>query len=252
MVIEKKQYMGDRTLKSFIVPKDVVEIGDWAFSGCKELRWVAIPESVEHIGRNVFAFCEKLEAVYCYQDTVEKKEESLAELMAIAFRFFRETSRMIEMWRKGRGAWICAWDQVCKRFLEGPDEEGFHPFLAGGEEDYQDEEEDRREYCRKKRLQKAEVILKRLLVEREWEACQMSEKEKAFWLDKLRENDMALELLKDNVNKPMQVVDIYENAGLLTHENCRILLETIPEESVELRAMLLGRTTCFSMDSYTL
>jgi hypothetical protein len=248
--IPKKQFMGDNSLRQYVVPQGVTEIGDWAFAGCKNLVWVAIPESMERIGREAFASCAKLEAVYCYRETVEQKEEQVAELMALALRFFPETTEMIFPQKAGRHQWLCDWDKACRRFLDRPDEEGFRPFLAGGEEDYEDEEEKREEYCRAKRLIKANVILKRLLLEEEVEGCCLPEEENLYFKRKLQENDMALEVFRECVNKPALVVKIYEEAGILTQETYRKVLETLPKERVELRAILLQRTVGVGMDEW--
>jgi len=242
MEIKKKQFLGDNSLRYYVVLQGVTAIGDWAFAGCKNLVWVAIPKSVEHIGREAFASCEKLEAVYCYREAVEQKEEQIAELMAIALRFFPEATELMVSWWKGQSTWMRAWDQACRRFLDRPDEEGFRPFLAGGEEDYEDEEAKREEYCQAKRLIKARVILKRLLVD--------EEEERSFWQGRLRENDMALELLRGHLKQPMLVVRIYEEAGILTRENCRVVLEMLPQENVELRSILLQRTARVGMDEW--
>lgn len=34
--IRKKQYCGDKSLRSFVIPEGTTEIGDWAFSGCQD------------------------------------------------------------------------------------------------------------------------------------------------------------------------------------------------------------------------
>jgi len=37
MVIKRKQFMGDKTLRSYVIPKGTTEIGEWAFSFSKAL-----------------------------------------------------------------------------------------------------------------------------------------------------------------------------------------------------------------------
>ena len=245
MVIEKKQFWGDRVLTHYVVPKGVTEIGEWAFAGCRELVWVAIPDTVEYVGRDAFASCDKLKAVYYYRENVEKKEEEFAELMAMALRFFAANSKFVALRRERREVWLQAWDEACQNYLEGPDDQGYRPFWAGGEEDYEDESKAYLEYCRMSRLRKAQVILKRLLVEGEDDG-------KVYFQKKLRENDMALELLKDRIDHPVQVVNIYEEAGIFTRENCLALLSGLPEESVELRALILLRTESIQEDEWIL
>lgn len=242
MVIEKKQFMGDRSLRHYVIPKDTVEIGDWAFAGCKGLTDVTIPSSVERIGRNVFEGCDHLTRIFWYQEK-EAEGDDLAELMAFALRFFKTDARMVTLRSAGREAWLSFWDESCKAFLRTSDEEGFKPFLAGGEEDYEDEREKRKEHCRMMRLRKAEVLLCRLLSE---------EKVDPFYLDELRKNDMALKLFAVGERPWKKMVELYERAGILTQENIQKTLAELPEGSVELRALLLRKTSIAKADDWTL
>ena len=50
-------------IKSVIIERGVTSIGDWAFSGCKELTSVTIPNSVTTIGHGAFCFCDALTSV---------------------------------------------------------------------------------------------------------------------------------------------------------------------------------------------
>lgn len=256
--IEKKQFMGDKTLMHFVIPEGTTRIGDWAFAGCTELAWLALPSCVEQIGREAFKNCANLKAVYCY-DAREPKTGGMpaecrkdleltddsAELLAIALRFFKESAGLIPAMRGEIKEWFSLWDEMCIRFLEQSDEDGFRPFLAGGEEDYDDEMDKRETYCREKRLLKARVILIRLL------NCPEKDK-KAYYQEKLRENDMSPALLHEPWEQPGKVLALYEEAGLLNKERCRELLNCLPEEFVEMRAMLLKRTGSMKMDEWML
>ena len=243
MVIEKKQFWGDRDLTHYVVPRDVTEIGDWAFAGCRELVWVAIPETVRYVGREAFASCDKLKAVYYYRKDTEHKEEKYAELLALALRFFPSNSELVASRKEGCAVWLQAWDAACKSHLESADDLGYRPFWAGGEEDYEDENKAYLEYCRMTRFRKAEVVLQRLLAE---DMDGMRE----YFLKKLCENDMSLELLKGKIDHPARVVQIFEESGLLTGESCREILDAIPRESVELRSLLLLKTGNFRENNW--
>ncbi|MBQ9489094.1 MAG: leucine-rich repeat protein, partial [Lachnospiraceae bacterium] len=48
--IKKKQFMGEKSLRSYVIPMGTEEIGDWAFAGCRELVSVAIPVTVVRLG----------------------------------------------------------------------------------------------------------------------------------------------------------------------------------------------------------
>ena len=242
--IKKKQFMGEKTLQSYVIPKGTEEIGDWAFASCKELLSVAIPTTVVRLGRNVFDGCEKLKRISWYQES-EEEDDALACLMAMALRFFQTDERILLLRKEGQSKWLQYWDEACMNFLESADELGFKPFLAGGEEDYEDEKEKLEEYCRTKRLRKAEVLLTRLFVH------ENSETESRY-LSLLKENDMALELLQEEWNSWKQITEIYEKAGLLTQENLRKVMEQLPEDRVELKAILLKRTKQSLMEEWEL
>lgn len=265
ITIGKKRFYGDKALQSYVMPEGIVEIGDWAFAGCSNLQKLALPSSIEKIGRNAFLGCEKLERVQLYHGAWkptkenesrldasihepyvnkagEKKEGEICdgmhmdgtaeEMMAMTLRYFQGAADVIAAAREGYDAWLAAWDQACHRFLESSDEEGFRPFLAGGEEDYGDEEKERGDYCGKRRLIKARVIVLRLLESRV--QCE-------FYLNHLQKNDKALECIKLTWQQPGDVVSILEEARILTEESVQAVLEELPEEKVEMRALLLQR-----------
>jgi len=244
MMIEKKRFMGDKSLRSYVIPMGTKEIGDWAFAGCRELAWIKIPASVTSVGRDAFAGCDKLMHASWYQERLEEEDE-LSGLMAVALRFFKADERLITERRTGWQAWMALWDELCKTYLESSDAEGFRPFLAGGEEDYADEEEKLKEHCRATRLRKAFAVYVRLTADGNPER-------KAYYQKKLRENDVALDLLINHPENPAKAVGIFGEAGLLTQENCQKLLKRLPEECVELKALILQRAAQagmgFSMD----
>ena len=244
MVIKRKQFMGDKTLRCYVIPKGTTEIGEWAFSGCKALSHVAIPSTVEHIGREAFANCDQLRTASLYQEN-EEEEDDLASLMAIALRYFKTDGRLITERKNGRENWLKLWDEACDQFLDSPDEEGFRPFLAGGEEDYEDEAKKREEHCRMARLRKARAVYERL-------ATLEDDEHLTHFQKRFRENDMSLELLTNELEYPQQALRVYESAGLLTRENCLRVLEELPEERVEFKALLLQRvaaeTKVFSLE----
>ena len=231
--IGKKQYHGDKSLRSFVIPEGTTEIGDWAFFGCGELRKIALPVSVWHIGKDAFSGWEKLNAATLYGG--DKPFPGRLEMtLAVALHFFPEADQVILAGKEGEDRYLTAWDLACHRFLEKPDDEGYRPFFAGGEEDYEEEETGRDKYCQDRRRVKADIALVRLLA---------SKRDGEYYLTSLRNNDKALECLANSTLQPGPLVEIYEEAKLLTAENCRSVLEILPEEKVELRAILLQKIT---------
>ena len=51
------------TEKEIIIPDNIKEIGDRAFSGCEELKTMKLPGTVKKIGKTAFAGCRNLERI---------------------------------------------------------------------------------------------------------------------------------------------------------------------------------------------
>ena len=64
---------------------------------------------------------------------------------------------------------------------------------------------------------------------------------KMFYLDRLRENDMAYAALVEMEEHLKETVEIYRKAGLLEPENMVSILADIPQDKVELRALLMQK-----------
>jgi len=240
-MIVKKQFYGDRSLHSYVIPDGTREIGDWAFAGCTLLTRIEIPISVKKIGKGVFAGCENLKKVCLYGTGISTEGGSFQEeIMAVALRFFQGAEEIISAGENGMDAVLLAWDRACRRFLEESDEEGFRPFLAGGEEDYADDEKERERYRTERSLLKARVVVMRLLT---------SKTQKEYFEGYLKNNEMTLELLREAWSQPKQVVELLERTKIITEEKCREVMEKLPSECVEMKALLLQK---LSEDSQTI
>ena len=252
-MISKKQFLGQKGLVSYVVPKGVTEIGDWAFARCRDLRWVAIPGGLKRIGKGAFAECDSLLEVFFYEGewngqgagSPGQKERMTAGLMAGAFRFFSDVQRLVSGERDPATdeARLAVWDELCVQFLKQPDETGFVPFLAGGEEDYADDGERLAGYCEEVRTVKAKLVYQRLLADR---LCAetglgLEADRKAFYQAYLRGNDRAVTVLMDLTGHFREAVELYEAAGLFEQENIGSLIARIPQDKVELRALLVQR-----------
>ena len=62
VAIEESAF-ANSTISSVTIPNSVKTIGNWAFSGCENLRTVTLPASVTEIGEGVFEVCTKLTSV---------------------------------------------------------------------------------------------------------------------------------------------------------------------------------------------
>ena len=253
--ISKKQYLGDGSLTGYIVPQGTERIGDWAFAHCRNLKWIAIPKTLTQIGKEIFMGCDRLETVWFYDEsdqmesfrpeTLTYRQQMIGELNAIALRYFKDPQSLIRAYHIGEQTVPPVWDAECKAYLSAPDETGFQPFLAGGEEDYEGGEEAVIQYRHRQRCRKAGILWKRLLTDRTG-ACFHDEGWHRFYLQKLRELPEALEVLAQTREHLQEAIAVSEEAKLLTGENIHTLLELIPAGNVELRAVILqkaGRET---------
>ena len=57
------QYAVGKTEKTFVIPNDVVDIGNRSFTGCKSLTSVIIPSNVTSIGDNAFFGCSGITSI---------------------------------------------------------------------------------------------------------------------------------------------------------------------------------------------
>ena len=63
-IIEKSNNKLVLGCNSSIIPDNVIEIGNFAFYGCGELKSIVIPDNVISIGDSAFKYCENLSSIY--------------------------------------------------------------------------------------------------------------------------------------------------------------------------------------------
>ncbi len=252
--IAKKVHFGDRNLTSEILPSDTTRIGDWAYARCRNLRKMAIPASLEWLGKDVFQDCDALNYVYSYDglgfafpdqfDGCEESSQILAMLNACAVRFFPEPLPLLaesdsDTLKKA----LRNWDQRCSTFLDLPEDLGFRPFLAGGEEDYAESEEGYASHCSQKRMEKATVLCRRLLAEQVDPSLPFDPLFRGKYLALFRSIPESVPLLATTEDHIRETVEVYDAAGFLAADSFDALLAGLPPEKVELRAALLNRRT---------
>ena len=59
------------TASEYAVPEGIVQIGEWAFSGCENLCNIVLPDSLTSIGGNAFYNCTSLQSI-TLPDSVER------------------------------------------------------------------------------------------------------------------------------------------------------------------------------------
>ncbi len=260
-ILPAKLHLGDKKLSHDIIPCSVSTIGDWAYAHCSCLKWVAMPVSAVHIGRDVFLGCNALKHVYCYDggafsydDLPDDKNAAvhrIARLNAIALLYFDDPATALIKENACAPQNLISWDDRCLSFLAVSDDKGFDPFLAGGEEDYSDNEAQHADYIRARRFIKAEIIYTRLLSEAVC-ALPIEDDKRSLLLDAFRSNSEVLSLLNHTVSCHKQTADIYAKAGLLTTEALPHILEQISYDRIEMRSALISRCSSQLLGSLSL
>ena len=171
--IPKKAHLNDRTLREEIVPAGVRVIEDWAYAGCKNLTKVSLPDTIESVSSKAFAGCEALREIHIYpasDGVAGDPDKQISHLLALSVRAWPAGTQ--ELIRKAIeaekeedcGIFQDPFDALLSAYLEEPDDAGFAPFLAGGEEDYDGEENDVDAFVQKKREEKVHLIYERMRI----------------------------------------------------------------------------------------
>jgi hypothetical protein len=80
-------FSGLRELESICIPENVQRIGDYAFSGLSKLKSVCIPENVQRIGERAFYKCTSLSDVTIMSSKTEIKKGAFSDT---AFEWIKE------------------------------------------------------------------------------------------------------------------------------------------------------------------
>ncbi len=255
-IINKKEYLGRNDLTEVIIPSSVEIIENWAFAQCKNLVRVAFSDNVSYMGKDIFLDCTSLKQIYVYKvaenpedkifEEINEKEEFLSEMTAVAFTVF-EAYELKNITEVGEKTWLNKWDEACARYIAMDDGCGFSPFLAGGEEDYIDKENNYEYYCHIKRLKKVKLILMRLLSEKHYHLEKMIKENFVRYLKEHIESSHdlgvtfgeACEVLVETRYDIDKYYKIYEENNIISSENIEEIIKYTPDDNIELKALLL-------------
>ncbi|MCR4691251.1 MAG: hypothetical protein K5739_07900 [Lachnospiraceae bacterium] len=249
-VIGKKEHYLDKEMETAIVPPDCTLVEDWAFGFCPALTKTWIPSGCR-VSEKAFAGSDGLEEIFLYADAQALElGRSINEDPMLLALWIKNCPRDMEKALKmaGEGEAFYPWfDESLMRLLKQPDDTGFTPFLAGGEEDYSDEGEEKKAYIRKMKKEKIRLAACRLFSDR---ADEDVEKEPgsvtAVALDLfqsyINESDPALyfSLIKEEGEAGEMYRKLFSRRQLFSHVD-RDRLLGLAGEDVTLRAMILTR-----------
>lgn len=244
--IEKKQYLGNRNFVNVVVPSEVRTIEDWAFSHCKNMEIIWLPKKLEKLEQHVFDGCNRLKMINIYENPFNEFDISKvhyykkeAGILAFAVcHFFHDVPEkgLLEFSDFPKPAWYRWYDGHLKEYIDEPEERGFLPFLAGGEEDYEEPDNNIEAYCQKRQQEKVEGIFLRLLTE---EAIQQEE----VFISYIKSHQEAVvRVLMDMREEGIRILPLLLKYHILTADNIDVYLSSF-EGSLftECRAYLLHK-----------
>ena len=245
--VKAKAFLSCKTVEKLILEDSVTVIGDWAFAHMQNLHTLVLPVHEITLGKKVFLDCEKLKEIQIRND--ESGNPGTPFFMASAVRVLKK-EELCRPEMAGRSAshreWLKAYDSELLHFIQEEDAEGFEPVFIGWFH-VEDTDEQIPRYVRKKREEKVELILQRLLYPE-----YLSGEDRALLEQYLREHmpygSRAEEhtVVFDMICNPsmeygtdIAYMKILEKAGCLTKETISLLMEQMEEAAAEITAFLL-------------
>ena len=278
--IDKKAVLGNRKIESIFVPYGITDIGDWAFAHCMKLKEVWLPDTLTEIGREIFQDDKILDRIYLYSkkenalgQAVSQDEyyvyEEAAELTAYAVKCFKKSEYINNTLLFGQmvcGAfdakkgydqknksWLNCFDEALAEYIREPDDAGFNPFLAGGEEDYEDPENDIEYFKTNQRIKKCGFIFARLKFEDCINKQNISDGSKIYGVyegfderldcfnDYMKNHkEEAIRFIADKKQESYNYLKIYAEHGFIGETDIQKLLDRFSDDDyIESKAYLI-------------
>ena len=129
--IEKKAFLGKKSLKELNINAPVSFVGDWAFSQCTHLKRLYFKNSDDSLffGRAVFEGCERMQAI-----SIGEMDQGISLLLGSCVNRFNG-GFLIKDSDIGSEAWCLKYDLALLNFLSQSDFEGYSDRALCGEED---------------------------------------------------------------------------------------------------------------------
>lgn len=232
--IGNKAFLSCKQVTQILLPESLETLGDWAFAHAQNLQSISLFPRPVRLGKDVFLGCSRLKQIEIYGKRAEYGVMMLAAVTVL------KAPWLFSPERAGENNWLLAWDESLCLFLDSDDKDGFTPLCAGGEEDYDGEENDPLFYAHKKRMKKAGLCCFRLLF-----SLGLNPERKRRLQDyiaahtKGRKEEEAWEsFVKEYAKKP-EYWPVFLEAGGMEEANAGQILEALQDSHVELKAYLL-------------
>ena len=85
--IPSRAHLGDKNLISVIIPAEIVNIEDWAYANCENLREIWIPCGCR-VSNKAFVGCSSISSVHIYRNSLKADVNSYPELLGLAVRIW--------------------------------------------------------------------------------------------------------------------------------------------------------------------
>jgi len=157
VLVAKKAFLSNKNLRRIELPNSVLNIGDWAFAGCRNLEELSLCRDV-NLENGVFKDCVNLKRV-----NINGEENSDISFLLASVIYLLEDKYLFDLKRAGKDEWITNYDKRIDAVLAEPDDEGFVALLACGEEDYEGKDNTLEAYLRRRRMRKVRICFDRLL-----------------------------------------------------------------------------------------
>ena len=232
--IERKAFLGNRSLQHVILPKTIEWIGDWAFGSCAKLQQVDFPCRPIRLGKGIFARNQRL-----YEISLKSGEGNPilpGRLPAVAVTML-DAEYLLNVAQMGIAEWYGHFDKRLLTLLMEPTENALKDLVYCAEEDMGAKQET---YLAGQERKKAYMALLRLSYP-EMLGDGTAETLKLYLLDEEGlQTKTAWETIKRaNGKEQLLFCDIMLKIEGICEENIMPVLEDLGDAHVELKAHLL-------------
>lgn len=252
-VIGKKAFLGAKSLRELVLPKQLAEIRDWAFAYCSSLQALTLPRKHLIAGQGILKDCTGLQQVIIAEAYEAKRygtesgraeeegteAEGSAYLLAAAMNKL-EAFYLFDPLLAGSRSWLEQWDARMLSLMEQEDTEGFSKMLLCGEEDYGSKDNNQDYYVEQRRRFKVRLAMLRLINDI---GLQTPVRQKLLsYLQAHKKGESSEETWKvvlEEHGDDRRYYRLLLDNGCITKENIDAVLSDMGERHTEMKAFLM-------------